>query len=95
MGAAGIDHGAAGDAAAIGELDRSRAPGGDEHFAALLCWQARHAIAGTASEKSFRLSAPQFTDLGLEGWSLVERDASRMPANLPGACTTLGLQATQ
>lgn len=80
---------------AIGELDRSRAPGGDEHFAALLCWQARHAIAGTASEKSFRLAAPQFTDLGVEAWSLAERDASRMPENLPGACTTLGVQAMQ
>ena len=76
-------------------LFRSRAPGGDAHFAALLCWQARHAIAGTASEKSFRLSAPQFTDLGVEGWSLAERDAVRLPENLPAACTSLGLQTMQ
>ena len=82
---------------AIEELDRVRAPGGDQRFAAWLCWQAAHPIVGVPSDKSFRLALPkaadQRADLSLDGWRLDSRDAARITEarGLPDvACQTLG-----
>ncbi len=77
---------------AAGELDRVRGPEGERRFGALLCWQAARPIVGAPTEKSFRLAAPAFTDLSLDGWSLEARDQARYSrARALPDCATLGL----
>jgi len=81
---------------AIDALDRSRAPGGDAHFAKLLCWQAKHPIVGVAVENELGLAESEPLDLKIKGWSLKERDAARLTGELPAdVCTTLGLPVLQ